>query len=203
MKFFCIGRNYAEHAKELGNEVPDEPVIFMKPKSALLQPNIPFYYPEFTNELHYECELVIRISKNGKYIKEKDAHHYYDAITLGIDFTARDIQAELKKKGLPWERAKAWDNSAVVGKYKLITPAIDVKNINFNMSKNGIVVQQGNSNQMIHSIDKIVSYISNFFSLNIGDMIFTGTPAGVGECVVGDELEGFYEGESLFKLQVQ
>jgi 2-keto-4-pentenoate hydratase/2-oxohepta-3-ene-1,7-dioic acid hydratase in catechol pathway len=203
MKFFCIGRNYAEHAKELGNEVPDEPVIFMKPKSALLQPNVPFYYPEFTNELHYECELVIRISKNGKYIKEKDAHHYYDAITLGIDFTARDIQSELKKKGLPWEKAKAWDNSAVVGKYKLITPEIDVKNINFNMSKNGMIVQQGNSNQMIHSIDKIVSYISNYFSLNIGDMIFTGTPAGVGECVVGDELEGFYEGESLFKLQIQ
>ena len=203
MKFFCIGRNYAEHAKELGNEVPEEPVIFMKPKSALLQPNIPFYYPEFTNELHYECELVIRISKNGKYIKERDAHTYYDGITLGIDFTARDIQNELKKKGLPWEKAKAWDNSAVVGKYKIIPPNFDAKNINFFMSKNGKLVQQGNSNQMIHSIDKIVSYISTYFSLNIGDMIFTGTPAGVGECVVGDELEGFYEGESLFKLSVQ
>jgi 2-keto-4-pentenoate hydratase/2-oxohepta-3-ene-1,7-dioic acid hydratase in catechol pathway len=146
---------------------------------------------------------VIRVSKNGKYIKERDAHNYYDGITLGIDFTARDIQSELKKKGLPWEKAKAWDNSAVVGKYKVIPPNFDAKNINFFMNKNGMLVQQGNSNQMIHSIDKIVSYISNYFSLNIGDMIFTGTPAGVGECVVGDELEGFYEGESLFKLRVQ
>ena len=203
MKFLCIGRNYAEHAKELGNEVPDDPVIFMKPKSALLQQNAPFYYPEFTNELHYECELVIRISKNGKYINEKVARKYYDAITVGIDFTARDIQNELKKKGLPWEKAKAWDNSAILGKFKPLAPEVDIKNINFHMNKNGELVQKGNSSMMIHNIDKIVSYVSNYFSLNIGDMIFTGTPAGVGECVVGDELEGFYEGESMFKLMVQ
>ena len=203
MKIFCIGRNYVEHAKELGNEVPDEPVIFMKPKTALLQPNSPFYYPEFTNELHYECELVLRVSKNGKYITEKTARNYYDAITLGIDFTARDIQNELKKKGLPWEKAKAWDNSAVVGSWKLLAPDQVCDNIIFSMNKNGTSVQNGNTNQMIHSCDKIVSHISNYFSLNIGDLIFTGTPAGVGECVVGDELEGLYEGESLFKLTIQ
>jgi 2-keto-4-pentenoate hydratase/2-oxohepta-3-ene-1,7-dioic acid hydratase in catechol pathway len=203
MKFFCIGRNYVEHAKELGNEVPDEPVIFMKPKSALLAPNVPFYYPEFTNELHYECELVLRISKNGKYISEASASSFFDAITVGIDFTARDIQNELKKKGLPWEKAKAWDNSAVVGKWKTIDDSIDNTNINFSMTKNGEVVQKGNSNQMIHDFNKIIAHISTYFSLNIGDMIFTGTPAGVGEIVVGEELEGFLENESLFKIKVQ
>ena len=203
MKFFCIGRNYVEHAKELGNEVPDEPVIFMKPKSALLAPNVPFYYPEFTNELHYECELVLRISKNGKYISEASASSFFDAITVGIDFTARDIQNELKKKGLPWEKAKAWDNSAVVGKWKTIDDSIDNTNINFSMTKNGEVVQKGNSNQMIHDFNKIIAHISTYFSLNIGDMIFTGTPAGVGEIVVGEELEGFFENESLFKIKVQ
>jgi 2-keto-4-pentenoate hydratase/2-oxohepta-3-ene-1,7-dioic acid hydratase in catechol pathway len=203
MKFFCIGRNYVEHAKELGNEVPDEPVIFMKPKSALLAPNVPFYYPEFTNELHYECELVLRISKNGKYISEESASSFFDAITVGIDFTARDIQNELKKKGLPWEKAKAWDNSAVVGKWKMIDATIDNTNINFSMTKNGDVVQKGNSNQMIHDFNKIIAHISTYFSLNIGDMIFTGTPAGVGEIVVGEELEGFFENESLFKIKVQ
>ncbi len=203
MKFFCIGRNYVEHAKELGNEVPDEPVIFMKPKSALLAPNVPFYYPEFTNELHYECELVLRISKNGKYISEASASSFFDAITVGIDFTARDIQNELKKKGLPWEKAKAWDNSAVVGKWKMIDATIDNTNINFSMTKNGDVVQKGNSNQMMHDFNKIIAHISTYFSLNIGDMIFTGTPAGVGEIVVGEELEGFLENESLFKIKVQ
>ncbi len=203
MKIFCVGRNYAAHAAELGNQIPDEPVIFMKPKSALLQPHTPFYYPEFTNELHYECELVIRISKNGKYIQEKFAGKYYDAITAGIDFTARDIQNELKAKGLPWEKAKAWDNSAVIGKW---VPLPEVKNrndINFGLYKNKELVQQGNSNQMLHDFDSIVSYISNFFSVNIGDVIFTGTPAGVGEAVVGDELEGFLEDNSMFKLEVK
>jgi 2-keto-4-pentenoate hydratase/2-oxohepta-3-ene-1,7-dioic acid hydratase in catechol pathway len=203
MKIFCVGRNYVAHAKELGNDVPDEPVIFMKPKSAMLQPHTPFYYPEFTNELHYECELVIRISKNGKYIQEKYANKYYDAITAGIDFTARDIQNELKSKGLPWEKAKAWDNSAVIGKWIPFSEIKNRKEINFSMLKNNERVQEGNSNLMIHSFDSIVSYISNFFSVNIGDVIFTGTPAGVGEAVVGDELEGFIEKESLFKLEVK
>ena len=203
MKIFCVGRNFAAHAEELGNEIPDEPVIFMKPKSALLQPHAPFYYPEFTNELHYECELVLRISKNGKYIQEKFAGKYYDAVTTGIDFTARDIQNELKAKGLPWEKAKAWDNSAVIGKWVTFAEVKNKKDINFGLYKNKELVQQGNSSHMIHNFDSIVAYISNFFSVNIGDVIFTGTPAGVGEAVVGDELEGFLEDVSMFKMEVK
>jgi 2-keto-4-pentenoate hydratase/2-oxohepta-3-ene-1,7-dioic acid hydratase in catechol pathway len=174
MKIFCVGRNYVEHAKELGNAVPDEPVIFMKPKSALLQAHTPFYYPEFTNELHYECELVLRVSKN-----------------------------ELKEKGLPWEKAKAWDNSAVIGKWLPLQNIKNKKDINFCLYKNKELVQQGNSGLMINSFDKIVAYISNYFSVNIGDLIFTGTPAGVGECVVGDELEIFIEDESMGSLEIK
>ena len=203
MKIICVGRNYADHAKELGNSVPDEPVIFMKPKSALLQSHTPFYYPEFTNELNYECELVLRISKNGKYIQARHATNYYNGITVGIDFTARDIQNQLMEKGLPWEKAKAFDNSAAVGKFIDITPALNKKNINFTFHKNKELVQTGNSGQMIFSFDTIVEHISNYFSLNIGDLIFTGTPAGVGECVVGDELEGFIENEMLLKMEVK
>ncbi len=203
MKIICIGRNYADHAKELGNDIPDEPVIFMKPKSALLQAHTPFYYPEFTNELHYECELVLRVSKNGKYIQERHASNYYNGITVGIDFTARDIQDECKKKGLPWEKAKAFDNSAAVGKFIDIGPTFNKKNVNFHFTKNGEQVQTGNSAQMIFSIDALIANISNYFSLNIGDLIFTGTPAGVGECVVGDELEAFLEGTSLLKVEVK
>jgi 2-keto-4-pentenoate hydratase/2-oxohepta-3-ene-1,7-dioic acid hydratase in catechol pathway len=203
MKLFCVGRNYAEHAKELGNLIPDEPVIFMKPKSALLQAHTPFYYPEFTNELHYECELVLRICKNGKYIQENFAAKYYDAITVGIDFTARDIQNELKAKGLPWEKAKAWDNSAVVGKWVPIANIKNKKEIAFSLKKNNEVVQNGVSIQMLHSFDDIVSHISQYFSINIGDLIFTGTPAGVGEVVVGDVLEGFIGEESLLELEVK
>ncbi|HPH85775.1 MAG TPA: fumarylacetoacetate hydrolase family protein [Ferruginibacter sp.] len=203
MKIICIGRNYADHARELGNDIPDEPVIFMKPKSALLQAHTPFYYPEFTNELNYECELVLRICKNGKYIQERHAGNYYNGITVGIDFTARDIQDECKKKGLPWEKAKAFDNSAAVGKFVDITPEMNKKNINFSFNKNGEPVQQGNSGQMIFSFDNLIAHISNYFSLNIGDLVYTGTPAGVGECVVGDELEAFLEGNSLLKLEVK
>ena len=174
MKIFCVGRNYSDHAKELKNEVPDEPVIFMKPKSALLQPHTPVYYPEFTNELHYECELVLRISKNGKYIQEKFANKYYDAVTAGIDFTARDIQNELKQKGLPWEKAKAWDNSAVIGKWIPFTNIKDRNKINFSLFKNKEKVQEGNSQDMMFDFDYIVSYISNFFSINSCDL-FVGT----------------------------
>jgi 2-keto-4-pentenoate hydratase/2-oxohepta-3-ene-1,7-dioic acid hydratase in catechol pathway len=202
MKFICIGRNYVEHAKELGNEVPEEPVIFMKPQSALLQSNAPFYYPAFTNELHYECEVVLRISKNGKYISEDTAQQYYDALSVGIDFTARDIQSELKKKGLPWEKAKAWDQSAVLGKWNAVAPNLDRKNILFSMKKNGEIVQSGTTRDMIHSFDQIIAHVSNFFSLNIGDVLFTGTPKGVGECRPGDELEGFLGEESMFKIKV-
>ncbi len=203
MKIICIGRNYAEHAKELGNEIPDEPVIFMKPKSALLQSHTPFYYPEFTNELHYECELVLRVCKNGKYIQERHASNYYNGITAGIDFTARDLQDEAKKKGLPWEKSKAFDNSAAVGKFIDITPEINKKNINFSLLKNKELVQKGNSGQMIFSFDAIIANISNYFSLNIGDIIFTGTPAGVGECVVGDELELFIEDKSMLAFEIK
>jgi 2-keto-4-pentenoate hydratase/2-oxohepta-3-ene-1,7-dioic acid hydratase in catechol pathway len=203
MKIICVGRNYAEHAKELGNEIPDEPVIFMKPKSALLQSHTPFYYPEFSNELHYECELVLRVCKNGKYIQERHASNYYNGITVGIDFTARDIQNELKAKGLPWEKAKAFDNSAAVGKFVDTTPALNRKNINFSLLKNKEEVQKGNSGSMLFSFDALISNISNYFSLNIGDLIFTGTPAGVGECVVGDILEAYFEKDNLLTVEVK
>lgn len=203
MKIFCVGRNYVEHARELSNEVPQEPVIFMKPKSALLQSHTPFYYPEFSNELHYEAELVLRVCKNGKYVSERHANKFYNAISVGIDFTARDIQSELKRKGLPWEKAKAWDNSAVVGVWKEFAPDVYKKPFNFSLQKNGEQVQQGCSTDMIFSFNQIVSHISSFFSLNIGDMIFTGTPAGVGECVVGDVLTGFLEQEQMFTMEVK
>lgn len=203
MKIICIGRNYADHVKEMGSETPDEPVIFMKPKSALLQVHTPFYYPEFTNELHYECELVLRVSKNGKYIQERHAGNYYNGITVGIDFTARDIQEECKSKGLPWEKAKAFDNSAAVGKFIDFTPDMKKNNINFKLLKNNEVVQSGNSGEMSFSFDALISHISNYFSLNIGDYIFTGTPAGVGECVVGDVLEAFLGDKSLLSLEVK
>lgn len=203
MKIFCVGRNYVEHAKELGNAIPEEPVIFIKPKSAYLQPNAPFYYPEFSNELHYEVELVLRICKNGRYIQEKQAHKYYNAISVGIDFTARDIQNELKKKGLPWEKAKGWDNSAIIGKWVDLTPQILQNPINFSLKNNGEIVQKGTSSNMLFSFDKIVANISNYFSLNIGDVIFTGTPSGVGECVVGDVLQGYFENEQLFQLEIK
>ncbi len=203
MKIICIGRNYAAHAKELGNDIPDEPVIFMKPKNALLQGHTPFYYPEFTNDLQYECELVLRICKNGKYIQERQASNYYNGISVGIDFTARDIQEDHKKRGLPWEKAKAFDNSAAVGKFIDVTPAFSRKSIKFSLKKNNELVQSGNSDEMLFSFDSLIAHISNYFSLNIGDLIFTGTPAGVGELVVGDELEAFLGEEKLLALTVK
>lgn len=203
MKIFCVGRNYTEHAKELNNAIPDEPVIFMKPKNALLQSHTPFYYPEFTNELHYECEIVLRVCKNGKYIQDRHAGKYYDAITAGIDFTARDLQNELKSKGLPWERAKAWDNSAVIGSWIPVTELKNKNEINFSLQKNKEQVQKGNTRDMIFAFDEIVAFISNYFSINIGDLIFTGTPAGVGEAVVGDVLEGFVDEKNLFSVEVK
>ncbi len=203
MKIFCIGRNYVAHAKELGNEIPEEPVVFIKPKTALLKPHLPFYYPEFTNELHYECELVIRICKNGRYINKRYASQYYDSITVGIDFTARDIQNELKRKGLPWEKAKGWDDSAVIGKWRYLRDFANKRDIHFGLYKNGELVQKGNSGQMIHSFDAIVANISKYFSLNIGDVVFTGTPAGVGEVVPTDELEGILEDQIAFTLKIE
>lgn len=183
--------------------MPEEPVVFMKPKTALLKPHLPFYYPEFTNELHYEAELVIRISKNGRYINKRYANQYYDSITLGIDFTARDIQNELKAKGLPWEKAKGWDGSAVLGEWRYLSDFVNKRSINFGLYRNGELVQEGNSGQMIYSFDTIVSNISKYFSLNIGDVIFTGTPAGVGEVLPMDELEGILEDRIAFNLTIE
>lgn len=203
MKIFCIGRNYVAHALELGNEVPEEPVIFLKPKSALLPNGTQFYYPEFTNELHYECELVLRVCKNGRHVPERHANKYYDAITVGIDFTARDLQAELKSKGLPWEKAKAWDHSAILGRWKPFTDFTGKPSIEFTLQKDGETVQKGDSALMIYSFNRIVSEISKYFTLQIGDLIYTGTPAGVGETFPGNVLEGFLEKESLFKLEVK
>lgn len=203
MKIFCIGRNYAAHAQELKSEVPEEPVIFMKPQTALLCNNEPFYYPEFTKDLHYECELVLNICKNGKHIKEKFAGKYYDKLTVGIDFTARDLQARQKEKGLPWEIAKAFDDSAAVGKFVEITPETDKKDINFCLYKNRQLVQQGNTGDLLFSFDHIIAYISTFFTINIGDLIFTGTPAGVGPVQIGDKLEAFIEDDSLLEFEVK
>lgn len=203
MKIICVGRNYADHAKELKNDVPTEPVLFMKPKSALLLPHKPLYYPEFTDDLHYECELVVRVSKNGKFIQERFAYKYYDAVTLGLDFTARDVQERQKKKGLPWEIAKAFDGSAAVGEYKAIAEGEDVMKMTFRLDKNGEPVQQGNAADMIFNVNKIIEYASNYFTLNIGDLIFTGTPAGVGPVNVQDKLEAYLMGEKVLTVDIR
>ncbi len=203
MKIFCIGRNYVEHAKELQNEIPSEPVIFIKPRTAYLHHSQPFYYPPFTNELHYEAELVLRVCKNGRYIREKFANQYYNEITVGIDFTARDIQQKLKEKGLPWEKAKAWDGSALVGDFIDLDENFVNQPIPFSLRMNDDIVQEADSSLMIFSFNKIIADISQYFSLNIGDLIFTGTPKGVGECVVGDELEGFIDDTSVFKMTIK
>jgi acylpyruvate hydrolase len=202
MKIICVGRNYADHAKELNNEVPVAPVIFMKPKGALLLPGKPLYYPEFTDDLQYECEVVVRIVKNGKFIQEKFAHKYYGQVTVGIDFTARDVQREQQKKGLPWEIAKAFDGSAAVGSFEPITVETDVHNLAFQLTKNGETVQDGHTRQMIFTVDKIIAYVSKYFTLNIGDMIFTGTPAGVGPVNGGDTLEGYLQGRKVLEVEV-
>lgn len=203
MKIICIGRNYAEHAKELNNAVPTEPVFFMKPDTALLIRNRPFYYPEFTADLHYECELVLRIGKLGRHISEKFAHTYYDAIGIGIDFTARDLQQKAKEKGLPWEKAKSFDFSAPVSRFIPILEFKDLNNIQFSLQLNGQTVQAGNSRDMIFSFDAIISYVSKFVTLRTGDYIFTGTPAGVGPVKIGDKLEAFLEGEKLLIVPVK
>lgn len=203
MKIFCIGRNYSEHTKELNNETPESPVVFMKPATALLKNNQPFFYPEWTKDLHYETELVLRVCKQGKYIKEKFASTYYDQIGLGIDFTARDLQSYQKSKGLPWEIAKAFDNSAVISPLKSIEAFNKENGITFSMKKNGTEVQRGNSTQMLYSFDTIIVYISQFFTLQQGDLIYTGTPAGVGAVQIGDKLEGFLEEEKVFECEIK
>lgn len=201
MKIICIGRNYAEHAKEMKAEAPTEPVFFMKPDTALLKED-EFYYPEFTKDLHHEIELVVKISKAGKHIEEQFAHKYYEEIGLGIDFTARDIQAKCKEKGLPWEKAKAFDNSAPIGKF-INKSSVDLTNIAFELKINGQSKQVGNSNQMIFSIDKIINYVSKYVTLKVGDLIYTGTPEGVGAVKIGDNLEGFVNGEKFLHLNVK
>lgn len=203
MKILAIGRNYAEHAKELNNPVPDEPVIFLKPETALIRKNQPFFYPDFSKEIHYEVELVLKICKLGKNIPEKFTHRYYNEIGIGIDFTARDLQNELKKKGLPWEKAKGFDGAAPLGKFLSKEFFPDVHAINFSLEKNGSIVQQGNSSQMIHSFEAIIAHVSQYFTLKIGDLIFTGTPAGVGPVAIGDNLVAKIEGHELLKVQVR
>lgn len=202
MKIFCVGRNYPEHARELNNAIPDAPVIFMKPPTALLKGN-DFYLPEFSKDIHYECELVYRVGKNGKHIEEKFASKYVNGITVGIDFTARDIQSEQKKKGLPWEIAKAFDNSAVISEFVEIQLLKNLSSIKFQMKKNGEIVQEGDSAEMIFTIEKIISYLSVYFTLQQGDLIFTGTPAGVGPISIGDKLEGYLEGEKKFEIAIK
>ena len=203
MKIICVGRNYADHAKELNNTVPTEPVIFMKPKGAVLLPWKPLYYPEFTDDLQYECEVVVRICKNGKYVQEKFADKYYDQVTVGIDFTARDLQRDQQKKGLPWEIAKAFDGSAAVGEFMPLTPGTDLNNLSFQLRKNGETVQDGNTKDMLFSVNQIIAYVSKFFTINIGDLIFTGTPAGVGQVIPGDALEGILQGNKVLDVEIR
>ena len=203
MKIICIGRNYLAHVKELDNALPTEPMFFMKPETALLPAGEPFPYPDFSQEIHYETELVLRVCKTGKAIDEKTASEYYDAITVGIDFTARDLQSQCKAKGHPWEIAKAFDYSAPLGEFKKISALQHPEDIAFGMKLNGERKQQGHSREMIFSFDRIVSHVSRFVTLEEGDFIFTGTPQGVGEVHVGDKLELFLEDESIFSFDVR
>lgn len=203
MKIICIGRNYAAHVEELDNERPDEPVIFIKPDTAIAQSNLPFFIPEFSNEVHHEVEVLVRINRIGKHIQTKFAHKYYDQIGLGIDFTARDIQQQLKSKGLPWEKAKAFDGSAFVGKFYDKSDLGNLKKLSFSLHKNGELVQAADTGLMLWSIDEIISYVSQYFTLKIGDIIFTGTPAGVSQVVKNDLLEGHLNGQKVVSLIIK
>jgi 2-keto-4-pentenoate hydratase/2-oxohepta-3-ene-1,7-dioic acid hydratase in catechol pathway len=203
MKLICIGRNYAKHIEELENERPESPVVFIKPDSAVLLKKQPFFIPEFSNDVHHEVELLVKIKKIGKYIDRKFAHKYYDEIGLGIDFTARDLQSQLKAKGLPWEKAKSFDGAAVIGEWLPKTEFEDVNNINFTLEKNGETVQEGNTSHMLWKIDELIEYVSKYFTLKIGDIIFTGTPAGVSAVKTNDQLTGFIEGQQLFSIKIK
>lgn len=203
MKIICVGRNYTAHAKELANEVPSEPVIFLKPDTALLKNNKPFFLPEFSNEVHHEAELVLRVCRNGKHIEEQFARKYFEQITLGIDFTARDVQQQLKEKRVSWELAKAFDNSAPVGRLLAIDQFPDLYNLNFTLLKNGEAVQKGNTRNMIFSAEKLIAFVSRYISLREGDLIFTGTPEGVGPVQINDRLTGFVEQEQVFDFYVK
>ena len=203
MKIICIGRNYADHAKELNNPVPKEPLFFLKPDSAILPNNKPFFIPEFTNDVHYEIEIVLKISRIGKHIESQFAHKYFEEIGLGIDFTARDIQQQCKEKGLPWEKAKGFDGAAPIGGFITKAEFSDLANIEFSLVQNGTIKQKGNTKDMIFSFDAIIAYVSQFMTLKIGDLIFTGTPAGVGQVKPNDLLEGFIEDEKMISCRVK
>ncbi|PWL37323.1 2-hydroxyhepta-2,4-diene-1,7-dioate isomerase [Flagellimonas aquimarina] len=203
MKLICIGRNYAAHIEELKNERPDEPVVFIKPDSSILPKEQDFYIPEFSNDIHYEVEVLVKINKVGKHISEQFAHKYYDEIGLGIDFTARDLQAKLKEKGLPWEKAKGFDGSAVVGKWMPKSMYENVDKLGFSLLKNGEKVQNGNTSLMLWKIDELIAHVSTYFMLKKGDILFTGTPAGVGKVSPNDYLSGRLEGEKMFEINVR
>ncbi len=203
MKIICIGRNYTKHIEELQNEKPKEPVIFLKPDSAILAKNQPFFIPPFSNDIHYEVEVLVKINKVGKYIDEKFAHKYYDEIGLGIDFTARDLQNQLKEKGLPWEKAKAFDGSAVIGEFFPKEKLGDLLDLNFILQKNEEIVQNGNSKLMLWKIDELIAYVSQFFTLKKGDIIFTGTPEGVGKVQENDVLIGTVSGIKAFEVKIK
>jgi len=203
MKILCIGRNYVDHAKELNNPLPSEPVVFLKPETAILRTGRPFFIPDFANEFHHEVELVIRISRLGKNIEPKFAHRYYDEIGVGIDFTARDLQSSLKKKGLPWEKSKAFDSSAALSKFVPITKFKDVQNINFRLDINGEKRQEGNSSLMIFKVDDIISHVSKYFTLKMGDLIYTGTPTGVGPVKIDDRLQLYIEDELMLDFMIK
>ena len=202
MKIICIGRNYAKHIEELHNEKPKEPVIFMKPDSAVLLKKNPFIIPPFSQDIHYEVEILVKINRIGKFIDQKFAHKYYEQIGLGIDFTARDLQSRLKEKGLPWEKAKAFDGSAVIGNF-CAKDTFDLENIKFQLYKNDELVQDGDSSHMLWKIDELISYVSQYFTLKIGDVLFTGTPAGVGKVNANDRLKGTLEGKEMFHIKVK
>lgn len=203
MKIICIGRNYAEHAKEMNAAVPTEPVFFLKPDTAIIKDNQPFYYPDFSKEIHHEVELVLKINKPGKNIDAQFAHKYYDEIGIGIDFTARDIQAKCKEKGLPWEKAKAFDGSAPIGKFVDKKKISNLNSIHFYLNINGKLVQKGNTSDLLFSFDAVIAYVSKFFTLKTGDLIYTGTPEGVGPVAIGDKLEAFIENENLLAFDIK
>jgi 2-keto-4-pentenoate hydratase/2-oxohepta-3-ene-1,7-dioic acid hydratase in catechol pathway len=203
VKIICIGRNYPEHLEELGNKKPQSPVVFLKPDTAKLQRRFPFYTPPFSNQIHHEVEVVIKINRIGKYIEKKFAHKYYQEISLGIDFTARDLQKKLKENGLPWEKAKAFDGSALMGNWFDKSQFKDLNQLDFELAKNATTVQKGNTSQMFWNIDELIAEVSQFFTLKIGDVIFTGTPAGVGPVAANDVLEGYLEGENAFTVKIK
>ena len=203
MKIICVGRNYVEHIKELNNEAPKDPVLFLKPDTSILLKKQPFFIPEFSNEVHHEVEILVKINRIGKHIDRKFAHKYYGEIGLGIDFTARDLQSKLKEKGLPWEKAKAFDGAAVVGKFLAKNDFKNVDDINFRLEKNDKVQQKGNTSLMLWKIDTLIEYISKYFTLKIGDIIFTGTPSGVAKVNPNDILKGFIEEKEIFSIKVK